>query len=152
MTLSPEGCDVVSHNPNCLCDVNITHPVSPNYLAIPHEMLNGEALAHFGKWDGTITHWCELVNKTTPPIRLFRKHKHAENIRGKVDIAPMIEYTITPSRLLPADVYAYLVRGIKQGMMPAPLQQAIKDEFGRTIDKSYVTHLRKRMKQKGELQ
>jgi len=115
-------------------------------------MLNGEALAHFGKWDGTIPHWCELVHKATPPIRLFRKHQEAENLRGKIDVAPMIEYTITPSRFLPADVSAYLIRGTKQGMMPTPLRQAIIDEFGYTINKSYVTHLRKRLKEKGEIQ
>lgn len=152
MTLSPNGCDIIEHPETCLCDVKITHPVSPDYLAIPYEMLNGEALAYFGKWDGTIPHWCELVNKATPPIRLFRKHQEAENLRGKVDIAPMIEYTMKPSRFLPADVSAYLVRGIKQGMMPTPLRQEIIDEFGHTINKSYVTHLRKRLKEKGEIQ
>ena len=151
MTLSPEGCDVISHDPLCLCDVKITAPVSPNYLAIPHEMLNGEALAYFGKWDGTIPHWCELVNKATPPIRLFRKHIEAEEIFQYSMIDPMTEKTMTPSRFLPADVYAYLVRGIRRGMQPTPLRQEIIDEFGYTINKSYVTHLRKRLQQKGEL-
>ena len=151
MTLSPEGCDVISHDPTCLCDVKITHPVSPNYLAIPHEMLNGEALAYFGKWDGTIPHWCELVNKATPPIRLFRKHIESEEIFQYSMIEPLIEKTMAPSRFLPADVYAYLVRGIRRGMQPTPLRQEIIDEFGYTINKSYVTHLRKRLQQRGEL-
>ena len=151
MTLSPEGCDVISHDPNCLCDVKITHPVSPNYLAIPHEMLNGEALAHFGKWDGTIPHWCELVNTVTPAIRLFRKNAEAEEVFYFSLVEPTIEKTLAPSRFLPADVYAYLVRGIRRGMQPTPLRQEIIDEFGYTINKSYVTHLRKRLQQKGEL-
>jgi hypothetical protein len=151
MTLSPEGCDVISHDPLCLCDVKITDPVSPNYLAIPHEMLNGEALAYFGKWDGTIPHWCELVNKVTPTIDLFRKHANAEEVFYFSLVEPTIEKTLAPSRFLPADVYAYLVRGIRRGMQPTPLRQEIIDEFGYTINKSYVTHLRKRLQQKGEL-
>lgn len=151
MTLSPEGCDVISHDPLCLCDVKITAPVSPNYLAIPHEMLNGEALAHFGKWDGTIPHWCELVNTVTPAIRLFRKNAEAEEVFYFSLVEPTIEKTLAPSRFLPADVYAYLVRGIQRGTQPSPLRQEIIDEFGYTINKSYVTHLRKRLQQRGEL-
>ena len=151
MTLSPEGCDVISHDPLCLCDVKITDPVSPNYLAIPHEMLNGEALAYFGKWDGTIPHWCELVNKVTPAIRLFRKNAEAEEVFYFSLVEPTIEKTLAPSRFLPADVYAYLVRGIQRGTQPSPLRQEIIDEFGYTINKSYVTHLRKRLQQRGEL-
>ena len=151
MTLSPEGCDVISHDPTCLCDVKITQPVSPNYLAIPHEMLNGEALAYFGKWDGTIPHWCELVNKVTPTINLFRKHAEAEEVFYFSLVEPTIEKTLAPSRFLPADVYAYLVRGIRQGVEPAPLRREIIKEFGWTIDKSYPTQLKKRLQKKGEL-
>ena len=152
MTLSPEGCDVILHDPTCLCDVKITQPVSPNYLAIPHEMLNGEALAYFGKWDGTIPHWCELVNKSTPPIRLFRYNQEVEMRRGKVSTEAHIEKTTSRSkRFLPPDVYAYIVRGIRMGVQPTPLRQEIIQEFGRTINKSYVSHLKRRLKEKGEL-
>lgn len=140
MTYSPEGCGVLEHTPECLCDVKLTEPyTTPNYLAIPYEVLNGEALAHFGKWDGTLTHWFELRDRTRQPLEDFRRNQVTEEWRGHF------------ARKLDEDVFEYLVDGIRLGKQPTPLKNELYMRFGVTIHKSYVTHLRKRLTQRGQL-
>jgi hypothetical protein len=138
MTKSPEGCGVLEHPPDCLCDVHITKPTTTK-LAIPHEMLHGEALAHFGKWDGTLHHWFELASFAWDNIWKFRANQPVIDNRGRY------------ARGLNDDVYAYLVQRIREGGQPTPVRQEIIDRFNVTINKSYVTKLRQRLAQRGEL-
>lgn len=142
MTASPEGCGVLEHDPMCLCDVVIPDKTPDNYLAIPYEYENGEAIAYFGKWDGTVAHWCELFEKARIGL-----HEHRNDLI-------MIERHEDGKlkRTLPDEVYEYLVDGIREGKQPTPLRQEIIDRFNYTIHKSYVTTLRKRLQKRGHLQ
>lgn len=147
MTLSPEGCGTIQHPPQCLCDVHIPEYIPPNYLAIPYELPNGEALAYFGKWDGTLNHWFELCDIAWPQIKEFRRQIY---IREHHPDEPSVNRGRF-SRGLPEPVYAFLVQGIKDGMQPTPLRTAIIERFDVTINKSYVTKLRHRLRERGEI-
>lgn len=141
MTASPEGCGVPEHPETCLCDVVIPKSTEIR-VTIPYDMVNGEALAHFGKWDGTLLHWFELSDKAWPVIKKMRAGQsitQTQNPAGSF------------KRTLPDDVHAYLVQGIRDGKQPSPLRQEIIDRFNYTINKSYVTKLRQRLEKRGEL-
>lgn len=141
MTASPEGCGIEEHDPLCLCDVVIPKSTEIR-VTIPYDMVNGEALAHFGKWDGTLLHWFELSDKAWPAIKRMRAEQNIPSV-------PLTDGTFR--RTLPPNVYAYLVEGIRQGKQPTPLRQEIIDIFDYTINKSYVTKLRQRLEKRGEL-
>lgn len=140
MTASPEGCGVLEHIETCLCDVIIPEPTSDNYLAVPYEYENGEAIAYFGKWDGTLAHWLELLDTARTGLWKRRNQMALERHEsGRI------------KRTLPDEVFEYLVDGIRENKQPTPLRQEIIDKFGVTIHKSYVTTLRKRLKQRGHI-
>lgn len=145
MTKGPEGCGVEEHSCACLCDVVILKTDQRPFLAIPHEMPNGEALAYFGKWDGTLFHWFELCDIAWPAIKKYRYE--LENPPPTVPADGGTRF----KRTLPDDVYSYLVEGIKQGKSPTPLRNEIIERFQYTINKSYVTKLRQRLTARGEL-
>lgn len=138
MTAQPDGCGVLKHPPDCLCDVHITEPTTVK-LAIPYEMLHGEALAYYGKWDGTLHHWFQLADFAWEAIWKHRNEEPVTENRGRF------------ARGLPDDVYAYLVARIREGGQPTPIRTEIINKFDYTISKSYVTNLRKRMAQRGQL-
>jgi hypothetical protein len=144
MTASPEGCGVTEHNELCLCDVIITKPTGDNYLAIPYEYPNGEAVAYFGKWDGTLKHWLEIYDKANMGLRAYYA-----SIEPKPKPPP--PDTGRYKRTLPDDVYDHLVDGIRRGVQPTPLRQELIDFYGITIHKSYVTKLKQRLTARGEL-
>lgn len=141
MTLGPEGCGIVEHPPVCLCDVVIPKSTEIR-VTIPYDLTNGEAIAHFGKWDGSLVHWFELSDKAWTAIKAVRA------TQGTVE-----DYTQRGQfkRTFPPPVYAYLVQGIRDGKQPSPLRQEIIDRFNHTISKSYVTKLRHRLRQRGEI-
>lgn len=141
MTASPEGCGVLEHIETCLCDVIIPDEPNDNYLAIPYEYTNGEAIAYFGKWDGSIAHWLELLDKG----RTGLWERRNELIMIQRDEEGNFKQT------LPDDVYEYLVDGIRAGKQPTPLRQEIIDRFDHTIHKSYVTKLKQRLQKRGLL-
>lgn len=138
MTKGPEGCGVVEHPPDCLCDVHIKEP-TPVTAVIPYGMVNGEALADFGKWDGTLVHWFELTNYAWDSIWRYRANQTVYQNRQQY------------GRGLSQPVYDYLVQRIKEGGQPTPIRQEIIDRFNVTIHKSYVTNLRKRLQKRGLL-
>lgn len=139
MTLSPEGCGVVEHPPECLCDVIIKEPITSDYPIIPHQIWSGVALAHYGKWDGTLVHWFDLMNIATDAISAYRNGVIVAAARS------------TTRRKMPDDVYQTLLEGIKAGVAPRPLVDSIKTKHNYTITRSYVVHLRKRLIKRGEL-
>lgn len=140
MTASPEGCGVLEHNQLCLCDVIIPETTSDDYLAIPWDYTNGEAIASFGKWDGSLAHWFELLHIARTGLAKFKTEEIMEQRNH--------DFIFTK---LPDDVYKYLVQGIRDGKQPTPLRQEIVDRFQYTISKSYVTKLRQRLERKGLL-
>jgi hypothetical protein len=142
MTASPEGCGKTTHPPECLCDV-IVKKATEVRVTIPYGMTNGEAIAHFGKWDGSLLHWFELSDIAWDAIKAVRA--------SRVDSYEEQQQDGKFKRSLPPDVYAYLVRGIKDNKQPTPLRQEIIDIFGYTINKSYVTKLRQRLQARGEI-
>lgn len=144
MTRSPEGCGVIEHVETCLCDVVITHPTT-TCVRIPYGITNGEAIAHYGKWDGTLYHWFKLMNFSYREIHAYR----LEQMENEMDKRPLA--TGRFKRTLPDDVYAYLVEGIRQGVQPTPLRDSIAEKFSVTINKSYVTKLKQRLQKRGEL-
>lgn len=137
MTASPQGCGVLEHPEECLCDVIITKPTEFK-SRIPFDIDNGPAIAYFGNWDGTLLHWFEISRVAFDAVHLART---------RPDIPPSGKF----ARKLPNDVYDYLVEGIRNGKQPTPLRQEIIDLYGYTISKSYVTHLRKRLQKRGQL-
>lgn len=128
------GCGCDDHPPECLCDVIIKEP-TPIRVTIPYGIEYGDEIARFGKWDGTLAHWFELVDFAYTALW---KHRLPEE-RG------------AGPRWLDKDVYAFLVQRIRDGGQPTPVRNEIIDKFGVTIHKSYVTHLRKRLTLRGEL-
>lgn len=138
MTKGPKGCGVIEHPEECLCDVHVTEPTTVQ-VTIPFNMVNGDALARYGKWDGTLVHWFELSAQAWPAIWKFRAEQ------------PVLENRQRFGRGLPPDVYDYMRERIRDGIMPTPLKNEIAELYDVTIDKSYVTHLRKRMQKRGEL-
>jgi hypothetical protein len=144
MTASPEGCGVVAHDELCLCDVKITNPTTTT-VNIPYGITNGEAIAHYGKWDGTLYHWFKLMEFSYREIHKFRLDEE-ESTMDKRQFA-----TGRFKRTLPDDVYEFLVEGIRQGVQPTPLKNNIAERFGVTINKSYVTKLRQRLVARGEI-
>jgi hypothetical protein len=138
MTASPAGCGVLKHPEDCLCDVHIKTPTTVR-LAIPHEMLHGEALASYGKWDGTLVHWFELAAFAWPHIWNSRNIESVEENRERY------------GRGMPDDVHAYMMQRIREGGQPSPIRSEIIQRFGYTINKSTVTNTRKRMAQRGQL-
>lgn len=142
MTSSPEGCGVIKHPPECLCDVVIPTATEVR-VRIPYDMVNGEAIAHYGKWDGTLLHWFHLSDIAWNAIKTVRA--------SRVDSYEEQQQDGKFKRTLPPDVYAYLVNGIREGKQPTPLRQEIINIFDYTINKSYVTKLRQRLEQRGEL-
>lgn len=142
MTASPEGCGVLKHDVTCLCDVVIPKATEVR-VTIPYGMTNGEAIAHFGKWDGTLLHWFELSDIAWTAIKAVRA--------SRVESYDNQQKDGKFKRTLPPDVYAYLVRGITHGKQPTQLRQEIIDIFDYTINKSYVTKLRQRLQQRGEI-
>lgn len=143
MTKGPEGCGVEEHLVTCLCDVDMSKSEQRPFLAIPHEMPNGEALAYFGKWDGTLLHWFELCDIAWPAIKQWR-HEQSNPPPPPLNSGAF-------KRTLPDDVYEYLVNGIREGVSPTPLRNEIIERFQYTINKSYVTKLRQRLEARGEL-
>ena len=143
MTASPEGCGVLDHISTCLCDVIIPHTIDDNYARIPYGHINGEAIAHFGKWDGTIVHWLELVDKANVGLYERRNDLVLEHRRN--------EQTGQIFRTMPDEIYEYLVDGIRVGKQPTPLKNEIQARFDYTISKSYVTKLRQRLEKRGLL-
>lgn len=137
MTASPKGCGVLEHHEECLCDVVITKPTEVT-VRIPFDIQHGPAIAYYGNWDGTLVHWFEIQRKAMDALHLAKTR-------------PDIPHTGKFARQLPNEVYDYLVEGIKAGMNPTPLRQEIIDRFDYTINKSYVTQLRKRLAKRGEL-
>lgn len=137
MVAQPLGCGVTEHDESCLCDVVITKPTETK-VCIPYDMVNGPAIAYYGDWDGTLLHWFEISRKAWDAIHLFR-------------IRPDIPPTGHFARKLPNEVYDYIVDGIRQGKQPTPLKNEVQQMFDVTINKSYVTHLRKRLQKRGEL-
>lgn len=144
MTQSPQGCGVLEHEETCLCDVVITKPTT-TCVRIPYGITNGEAIAHFGKWDGTLYHWFKLMEFSYQAIHRFR----LDELESQTDQRQFA--TGKFKRTLPDDVYAFLVEGIRQGIQPTPLRNNITERFGVTINKSYVTKLRQRLEKRGEL-
>lgn len=134
MTASPEGCGVEEHTPDCLCDVHVEQPTVVT-ARIPFDHPWGTAIAHYGRWNGTLWHWFELVDKANKALRTFRENGPGHKFE----------------RRMPDEVYDFLVEGIRQGKQPTPLKNEIHERFGYTIDKSYVTHLRKRLTERGQL-
>ena len=137
MTASPKGCGVLEHDEECLCDVIITKPTEVK-VRIPFDINHGPAIAHYGKWDGTLVHWFEIQRKAQDALHLMLT---------RPDIPPTGHF----ARKVPNEVYNYLVERIKDGISPTPLRQEIIDLFDYTIHKSYVTQLRKRLKKRGQL-
>jgi hypothetical protein len=144
MTASPEGCGVPEHPVECLCDVIITKPTTTK-LAIPYEMHNGEAIAYFGKWNGTLLNWFELADIAWQAIHKYRQELEDPPVHANPS------YATRYKRTMPDDAYHYLVEGIRDGKQPTPLRQELIDIFGVTIHKSYVTKLRQRLERRGEL-
>jgi len=142
MTASPEGCGKTTHPPECLCDV-IVKKATEVRVTIPYGMTNGEAIAHYGKWDGSLLHWFELSDIAWDAIKAVRA--------SRVESYDKQQQDGKFKRSLPPDVYAYLVRGIKENKQPTPLRQEIIDIFDYTINKSYVTKLRQRLQARGEI-
>lgn len=138
MTLGPEGCGVLEHPPECLCDVHIKDPTTTTVI-IPYGITNGEALAYFGDWDGTLAHWFELNAYAWEAIWKYRQQQ------------PVLQNRQRYGRGLDQPVYDYLVQRIREGGQPTPVRQEIIDRFNVTIHKSYVTNLKKRLQKKGLL-
>ena len=143
MTASPEGCGVLEHISTCLCDVVIPHTIDDTYAPIPKGHINGEAIAFFGKWDGSIVHWLELVDKAQVGLYERRNELVLEQRRNKT--------TGHILRTMPDEIYEYLVDGIRLGKQPTPLRDEIQARFDYTISKSYVTKLRQRLEKRGLL-
>lgn len=143
MTLGPVGCGVHEHPDSCLCDVILTS-TSTTTVRIPYGMVHGEAIAHYGKWDGSLVHWFELMDKAWEGIR---KHRREQEERAK----PLPPEQTRFKRTLPDDVYEHLVDGIRRGVGPTALRNEITEKFGVTINKSYVTKLRQRLTERGQL-
>ena len=143
MTLGPEGCGIVEHPESCLCDVVLTS-TSTTTVRIPYGMMHGEAIAHYGKWDGTLVHWFELMDIAWEGIRKHRREQEDNAVRRPPEATGF-------KRTLPDDVYEYLVDGIRRGVNPTPLRDEITEKFGVTINKSYVTKLKQRLIERGQL-
>lgn len=132
------GCGCDEHPPDCLCDVIIKEPTQIR-VSIPYGIEYGDEIARYGKWDGTLAHWFQLVDFAYSALWKFRNEQPVTDNRGRY------------ARGLPDDVYAFLVQRIREGGQPTPVKNEILDRFGVTIHKSYVTQLRKRMTLRGEL-
>ena len=142
MTTSPEGCGIAEHPVTCLCDVVITEPIVADYPVIPYQIKAGVALAHYGKWDGTLQHWLELSRFAWDQIHKYRAEQEERNIEG-----------ILPNRptTIPYEAYEYLRMRVAEGAMPGPVLAELWERFGVKISKSYVSKTRARMREKGEL-
>jgi hypothetical protein len=149
VTKTPEGCGILEHDELCLCDVVITDKTPDSYLAIPHEYPNGEAIAYYGKWNGTIEHWFQIYEKATTGLRQHYAELEAEMSIDKRKIEPPNGWNF--KRRMPDEVYEYLVNGIRRGIKPTALRNELIQEFDYTIDRSYVTKLKDRLKAKGVL-
>lgn len=153
MALSPEGCGVLEHEVTCLCDVHITKPTSTQVI-IPYQIVNGVALAHYGKWDGSLVHWFELMDKAWTAIHRFRDNQLIYTDGGRLAVREGEAVHDTRgqfSRTIPDEAYAYLVKRISEGGQPTPIRSELIERFGVTINKSYVTKLRGRLKERGLL-
>lgn len=146
MTLGPEGCGILEHDEECLCDVVITNPTT-TCVTIPYGITNGEAIAHYGRWDGTLYHWFKLMEFSYQEIHKFRTEENEKTINKQHMALERGRFR----RTLPDDVYEFLVEGIRQNIQPTPLKNSISERFGVTINKSYVTKLRQRLTARGEL-
>lgn len=134
MTLGPAGCGVEEHPESCLCDVVITNP-TPVSARIPFDYEYGSAIAQYGKWDGTLVHWFEIYDTARKALLAYRANGQRYNFE----------------RRMPDEAYEFLVQGIRDGVSNTPLKNALYDKYQVTIDRSYVTHLRKRLTRKGLL-
>lgn len=139
MTQGPQGCGVIQHPEECLCDVPINPDTTTQYVIIPYQIPAGVALAHYGKWDGTLLHWFELMDFAWSAIKSHRKQQAVVDNRDRY------------GRGLPADVYYFMKRRIREGAGPTQLRNEIQEQFDVTISVSYVSHLKKRMAKRGEL-
>jgi hypothetical protein len=142
MTSSPEGCGVDQHPVECLCDVVITNPITADYPIIPYQVNAGVALAVYGRWDGTLIHWLDLTRYAWGII-----HEHRTRERLMQERPDLMQRPTT----IPPEAYMYLRERVKQGAMPKEVLAEMLDKFDVTISKSYVSHTRARMKERGEL-
>lgn len=154
MTKGPEGCGVLEHAEECLCDVVITNPTKTQ-LSVPHDMLHGSYIAEKSGWSAPFTRE-KLADFFDTYMDVFNQLWRAERAQELICRGTLAmedgKYVVKSGfgATYPEEVFEYIKKRIQEHARGRLVADEIWRKYGYNIGHTTVYKIRKRMIEWGE--
>jgi len=154
MTRRKTGCGVRSHNEHCLCDVVVKNPV-PIKTTVPSDLQHGEFVARLIDFSPPYTReeFARFLTEWDKGMRLIQDERRIQMLlsRNKIEKSADGSFMTRKGNVKLTDgQFIWLKDRIREGYEPTPIVRLMMEEHNVEIHKSYVSKLRRRMKECGE--